>query len=1025
VRNRIDLLRIHAAIIQADGSAANDALRRLLSTSTGELDARALLTRLAESVSLSPESCIALAQLIRDSGAPTQALALVEQVLTTTAQDDLPTAERGSAQLLRAGLLDDLGRQAEAGRAYFEAGRDLYWADQFDAAAEPLYQAVAHPTDDPEVIWTLADNIRIQAWSKQPPDLAMLREATDLWATGRRQAVGSEIPAWVLRLRAFLADGISDYDAEHSREGLVEGLCALEDCVAITPYREDVLRLANFHRTFAHPATSLATLASIESLPALNEADNAVDIAFERAVALLEMRSPDAAAQVELATNSSTGALVRGWLLATAGRWSEAITPLEQATVEAPESAVGWLYLGVAFLRGGNQDRASDCFQRVLQQEEAQVPAQYSSPLIFIEARYRAGDHETAAAMCEQAIAQQKQSIDTVANVYSFLSLSRLAAGKGDVDEAARLALSEARLADDTLGFSTDLTDLEQSLIGDDRNDDARIARYWASRAKVRSEELRDALLAPDAAIAEMAAAVEDASDPVEATAYRMALTRLMPASGQAAGIVPISVKILAERPDSPAGAMRLCEAANLVADRALVSGDIEQARAIIGSAQASVPHYRHALRGALACRGALASAFAGNAQAAEDEIGQARQEFERADPNGEDQVRNAWRSTLVAPEQYWRLRRSTPWSGEVARVGDSCLAAMLRANDPVTMWPTSTPIILEIAESLVPADTTPEGPMLGEYIPALRRRLADRVTATSVENDRGWLPGVRVRAGNSFADGEFRIQVFEIPCFRGLVPVDSTFCLASPSEAVEAVGSDDPLSVTPALHPVARTPGAWVSSRLADRLEAAGLPLWRDPLLYVFSELEHQLRLHVSEFFEVDEVAGLVKRHAAEDGDASSANDGDRSAAGIDLALLTSTIRLLLREGSAIRSWPALLAAVRSSRLPTEAAAEYRRTATGETIIETAVTIPVPAHLADLAAREADGTQPRASEVFAAVAELRRDVSAVEGPVSLVVADLAIREIVHSYVSREFPDIAVVGHEDQAASTHEAGAVT
>jgi len=70
---------------------------------------------------------------------------------------------------------------------------------------------------------------------------------------------------------------------------------------------------------------------------------------------------------------------------------------------------------------------------------------------------------------------------------------------------------------------------------------------------------------------------------------------------------------------------------------------------------------------------------------------------------------------------------------------------------------------------------------MLGEYIPALRRRLAEQVTATSVDNDQGWLPGVRVRADNTFADGEFRIQVFEIPCFRGLVPADSTFASRGP----------------------------------------------------------------------------------------------------------------------------------------------------------------------------------------------------------------------------------------------------
>jgi hypothetical protein len=108
VRNRIDLLRLHAAVIQADGPAADDALRRLLSTSSGGLDARALLTGLAEAVSLSPESCIALAQLIRDCGAPAQALALIEQV---------PTAPRKTTRPAPRAALPSCARRAGRSRS--------------------------------------------------------------------------------------------------------------------------------------------------------------------------------------------------------------------------------------------------------------------------------------------------------------------------------------------------------------------------------------------------------------------------------------------------------------------------------------------------------------------------------------------------------------------------------------------------------------------------------------------------------------------------------------------------------------------------------------------------------------------------------------------------------------------------------------------------------------------------------------------------------------------------------------------
>jgi len=268
-------------------------------------------------------------------------------------------------------------------------------------------------------------------------------------------------------------------------------------------------------------------------------------------------------------------------------------------------------------------------------------------------------------------------------------------------------------------------------------------------------------------------------------------------------------------------------KAANLVADHALVSVTSSRrapssGRPRQGCALSARPSRR------LACRGALASAFAGTCRPAEGEIVRARHEFEQADLTGEDEVVRAWRSTLAAPKQYWRLRRCDALVREASRVGDACLSAMLRLNDVsdlATMWPfPTTDHHRDRRVPWFPPTRRLRGHMLGEYIPALRRRLAEQVTATSVDKrpgvasvGSGCAPTTRSRTASSGSRSS------RSRAFAGSSQPTRRSASRGPRRPVEAVGSDEALSVTPALHPAARTPGAWVSSRLADRPGGGG----------------------------------------------------------------------------------------------------------------------------------------------------------------------------------------------------------
>jgi len=293
-------------------------------------------------------------------------------------------------------------------------------------------------------------------------------------------------------------------------------------------------------------------------------------------------------------------------------------------------------------------------------------------------------------------------------------------------------------------------------------------------------------------------------------------------------------------------------------------------------------------------------------------------------------------------------------------------------------------------------------GPMLGSYIPQMRDRLFDAFTGRPPDAEANWLPGISVSEDPSLGAGRFRIALHEVPRAEPQVPAGMVFCLASPERIRASIA--EPGTITPALDPVTRKEAAWVAADRVDAVGAAGIEVWRDPLLFVFRETEYQLRRHLDEFFAADEVERLLrtwKSQLAEDEDVPDT----------ELERVTAVVRALARDRVPVRDGRALLRAVALAETVADAVEAYRRSIAdalpgneGDT-----VRVPVPPRLAALAAAPDGTTFPAEHGVFEALAELRRILADQPERVALIAADGPARRMVRRYLAAEFPDVPVL----------------
>jgi len=1002
------LLQLHAAVLEGEEARARDTLRSCAERSADGGAAGAavgLLHTLAEQPTADDRRHLLLAGLFQQLGELDAALPEAARAEAAGPSDDGDVA----ALTLQAKLLGQLGRTDEAARRYWKAGEACYWRDDYDRALS-LLNAAKSLSDDPGPRWIIADCRRIQASRSSPVDKDLLDEALQEWKAGWRIAKPAQVSVNARRVRALIEFALADNDTPDKRRShIFAGIAALEDLVALdgeaTPW--DWAWLTRLHREFPHIATAVCT---VKSLPRDQQPDP--DALLEDAWLALMTGASDAAKRVDRYNkHESATDDVRGALMFYAGQPGDAIAPLKRATATDPNDIDNLCLLGHALRRAREEDGGQSSFEQAREVWERR-PDKRDPGLrtLIADVTYRLGDYAGSAALIEDLVPVLAVRPGLATDAFKVLGLARLAQGDGararealtSAVERALVPLDLEELADDLGGLAGDPRDVPSQAAA------AGLAAEFEAAARAAAARLHGMRRDHRAALAEQRQALlrPDPEGNI-ATACYATTARLEAELKHAERTADAALEVLRRQPKSPGAAARLIDAS----DQLLRDGKAELVRSRLEAAVARIPDDDDAeLAGKLQVRLALAAALSGAEQAAEQALSAGLAALQGTG-GGPDDVVGVWRIDLGDPRGYWRLRHALGERGELAELADRCLTAMLRvdeSDDDAAYWPTTTPIAVEIADDLVPEDTSSEGPMIGTYIPQMRGRVLESISGGTWDDKSAWIPGVRVRRDSALGPGRFRVLLSDVVHGEAGVPVGMVFCLASAEQTNEHVAEGT--ATVPTVDPVTQRAAAWVPAEQADKIAAAGIEAWRDPLLFVFRELEHQLLRHLDAYLSLDEVTALR--------DGWTSQFGEAGAPEVSLQRLTAVVRALVRERVPVTDGIALLRAVAAPGGIDEAVDQYRQAVAASLPGNEAdmIRVRVPPKLAALASVVVDGELPAADALFDALAELRGRLAEVPARVALVTVGNAARRAVHGFVSGEYPDVPVLSEQEASA---------
>lgn len=996
-----DLFQLRSAVLENDDARARAIARACGDPSAGTvsaMEAVRLLHVLAENPAVDGRRHLLIAELFQQLGEPDGALDEAERAEASGPADAVGVP----ALTLQAKLLGELSRPDDAARRYWKAGEACYRRDDYDGALRLLLKAADGLPDDPGPRWIIADCKRMLAWRSGPADIALLRESLNEWEAGWRIAKPAQVSTDAHRIRALIEFALADSDTPDTRERhLLAGVAALEELIARgNGTAWDWAWLARLHRQLLHHATAICALRSVP-----HDQEPTADGLLEDAWLAIMFGMSDVPKRVaRYNKNEWASDDMRGTLLLYSGQPAEAIAPLRSALSANPEDIDNHWTLGHALRLAGEGDHGKSSFEQARQLWDRSTDKTDPRLRVAIaDVTYRLGDLAGAAAMITDLVPLLENRRGLATDAYKALGLARLNLGDiAGAREALTAAVEQGRVPLDLEELATDLKGLRPKLGGTPSlAAGAELATEFATKAGAAAARLRATRRDYRAALAEQRQTLLrlDPED-ITATACYATIARLESEHAHPERTASATVEVLRRQSRSSGAVGRLTDAS----DRLLRDGKAEQIRPLLDAAVRYVGDDDPELAGKLQVRLALAAALSGAEQAAEQALSGALAAL-RAIGNGPADVVAVWQPILADPRGYWRLRHALVHHGELAELADRCLAVMLRADesdDEGASWPLTTPIIVEIADDLVPADTTAGGPMIGTYIPQMRTRVIESITGSPRDGENTWLPGVRVRQNSALPSGGFRIQLHEVERRTSAVPVGMALCFASEEQVRKHVA--DGTATRSTLDPVTRHPATWVWFDQADQVAAAGIDVWRDPLLFVFRELEHQLLRQLDSYLSVDDVAVLL--------DSWRSEFAEGTAPQVSLDRLTAVVRALVREQVPVTDGAALLAAAASAESVDGAVDRYRQAMAASLpgTQDDTIRVDVPPLLAALEYRK----HVTAEELFPAMDELRAVLAGLPARVALVVASGgSARRAVRGYVSGEYPDVPVLSERE------------
>lgn len=868
-------------------------------------------------------------------------------------------------EALRFHLHKDQGRLCEAAAVLRTGAESLDWESDPESVERLLREALRLDPESAAARWTLADLLRWRSYAIDPQFVCgpVAREAQRLWNEAAELDPVQEHNAWVLHMRAGIAEQLGRLPGEDRAQWLWRAVLDIEHGLLLgsgSPMAYTLL--CRFLGLLAQPALALeAGDAALELDPTYEAARQ------ERLLVLANTGQWDPALRLlDQLADDSFADVIRAFVLSRTGEVERALELLEKALAETKMQPWQLELRSFCLRELGQREAAERDLAEVWDQRD---PDRREDTLSFASAGYRLG-HYAAAAELVRPLVGDSLSGPEAARITGCCLLAR-----GEIEIGLDLVadgLSRARsafevaefvrhhlrpLADRAVvpeappGLADALLPIE-SLV-----DRARTRLITPRTAAGELEEALAAHTSSDTSRQHSAAAPAWSSLAIAAIHARRAGT-----SGQWRVAGQAYRRLLVGPPPFPAahlGLRRAIDALGVVADEALQAGDPAPADSACSDALellAGLPdegaerfrglHLRRSLaaieRGDLTVlETELVAAVLGGADEpvpehpladAGEEVGRATRELLR-DPAHYWAVYSAWSELAVRgrPEIRIALGAAIP---QLEGWVQSLLERPSAYADPASIGPVA-PVVVELGAGLIPENTAADAwTLLGEHIPAVRRRVVD---ATGVP-----VPGWRLWGPAELPDNGYLLRLDEIPAASGQLPPASWYCDVPAGDlATRGIPED---ALTPARDPVSGSQTCW--ARLPDRADVPADPAQvHEASVWLVRHVEAVLRADLSALLNVDAVQQMLAQppwRAVTPSEPDPDDEGDTVLPDPILPVFTTLpdentwlrfarlLRELAREHVPLVDWPALLQAAvgRPLALPDlgEALAELRQ---------------------------------------------------------------------------------------------------
>jgi tetratricopeptide (TPR) repeat protein len=395
------------------------------------------------------------------------------------------------ARELEANLLAETGRPEEAAGSFYDAGRRFSWRGEHQRAVHALHRAAELGSDVPAVYWYMADSLRMEASSAEPPfvDEGQLREAVSSWEKGRELGPVTSEFGWAYLVRALMLEALAKFAPPVALHW--EALVNTEQALVLDSSSSDSWAfLGRFHRLLEHDAVAMdATAMAVQLDP------SSANALMERALILANVGDPATLDTLDLYVAAAGVADawaegVRGCVLYLGGRFGEAVDALDRSIELNPNDLWARMLRARVLGLAGERDAGVDDIRWTLEETTPGAPYAPLDRLWYqASAAYELGDYEMSARAFAELIRDPAgDSFDSrISFACCLLALGDLAGAAAEFATGLSRIRNRRQLVDTRI----DLSALERRLKDAGATDDAiRTVALWRESLESEAERL-------------------------------------------------------------------------------------------------------------------------------------------------------------------------------------------------------------------------------------------------------------------------------------------------------------------------------------------------------------------------------------------------------------------------------------------------------------------------------------------------------------------------------------------------------